>query len=136
MSLTNTARIAAGVVCATLLACSEPTAPAPAINGTYVLESVSGRGPATGTLILTHQGYAERRVRFAERNGALSPEYLARGTAAVRSDNSIDLQLREMNGALKDHVWTPATRIVDGQIELRHPDPADGPDIVERYRRQ
>ena len=130
-------KVALGALCATLLACADMTAPASAsdVDGTYILESASGRGPVSGTLILTRQGYAERRVRFRDANGGLSKEYLARGTVTVRADKTIDLELREMDGT-RSEPWKPATRLVDGKVEIRHPDPADGADIVEAYRRQ
>ena len=135
MAFRNAGRLALGAICATVLACTEVAAPASDFDGTYVLESASGRGPASGTLILTRGGYAERRVRFREGNGTLSKEYLARGTATVRADNTIDLELREMEGT-RTELWKPATRLVNGKVEIRHPDPADGPEIVEAYRRQ
>ena len=135
MSVRKTTRIALAVLGATLWGCSDATAPAADIDGIYVLESVSGRGPAFGTLILTRQGYAERRVRFRESNGGLSKEYLARGSAELQSDYTIALELREI-GVASDFMWTPAARLVDGTVEIRHPDPADGPEIVERYRKK
>jgi hypothetical protein len=53
----------------------------------------------------------------------------------VRDDHSIDLELREMDGT-RTELWRPDTRLVDGKVEIRHPDPADGPEIVEAYRRK
>jgi hypothetical protein len=135
MAYGTTARIALGAACAVLMGCSGVTAPGgPLVSGTYVLESVSGRGPATGTLMLARGGYAERRVRYTEPNGRLSKEYIATGNFALRDDGTLDLQLREM-GARSDFVWKPNARFVDDRVELRHPDPADGPDVVEAYRR-
>ena len=135
MAYGTTARIALGAACAALIGCSGATAPGGELaSGTYVLESVSGRGPAAGTLMLTRGGYAERRVRYTEPNGSLSKEYIATGRFALRDDGTLDLQLREM-GAKSDYIWKPETRLIEGRVELRHPDPADGPDVVEAYRR-
>ena len=33
------------------------------------------------------------------------------------------------------YVWRPMARLAGNAVEIRHPDPADGPDIVERYQR-
>jgi len=111
----------------------ESTGPGNAlVAGTYALASVSGRGPASGSLTLTTTGQAERRVRFTQVAG--SPEYVARGTYTVRPGGVIELQLREDDGR-SQYVWRPAAVLVGGAVELRYPDPADGPDIVERYER-
>ena len=115
--------------------CATPTDPGVAIDGTYVLESASGRGPISGTLILTRQGYAERRVRFRQPNGALSKEYLARGSVTVNPDNTIAMELREMD-ITSDLPWSPDARLIEGGIEISHPDGGDGPAIVETYRRK
>ena len=137
MQLRTAARLALGLAGAALLACSTATAPdRPAIDGTYVLTSVSGRGPATGTLRLTSQGYAERRVRFTDPDGSLSREYLARGTVVVRADSSLAIELKDMD-IMASEPWHPTSRLIDGwTVEIRHPDPDYGPDIVETSSRQ
>lgn len=123
------------VIGTALGACASPTGPTSAIDGTYLLESASGAGPASGTLILTRQGYAERRVRFRMAGGSLSREYLARGTVTVRPDNTIDLELREMDLTATE-MWNPEARLIDGGLEITHPASEDGPGIVEIYRRK
>ena len=135
MSFARVVRTAAGIAAVVIAGCATPTDPGVAIDGTYVLESASGRGPITGTLILTRQGYAERRVRFRQPNGGLSKEYLARGRVTVKPDDTIELELREMD-LTSDLPWTPSTRLIDGGIEISHPDGGDGPEIVETYRRK
>lgn len=135
MSFHRTARLALGIAGATLWGCATPTGPTSELDGTYVLESATGRGPASGSLILTRQGYAERRVRFREANGGLSKEYLARGSVTVRPDSTIELELREMD-TISNLPWKPATRLIQGGVEIRHTDAADGPDIIEKYRRK
>ena len=102
--------------------------------GTYSLESTSGRGPAAGTVTLSPPARAERRVRYALADGSLSTEYVARGTFRVAGDGTVDLRLREDDGR-SAHVWRPRTQLVGDVLRLRHPHPADGPDIVESYRR-
>ena len=102
------------------------------LAGTWSLSSVSGRGPVTGSLLLSPAGGAERRVRYYQATG--SPESVARGTYRLRNDGTIDLQLRENDGR-SEYVWRPFARVAGGSVEIRHPDPADGPDIVETYSR-
>jgi hypothetical protein len=135
MSFAKVVRTAAGFAAVVIAGCATPTDPGVAIDGTYVLESASGRGPISGTLILTRQGYAERRVRFRQPSGALSKEYLARGRVTVKPDNTIELELREMD-ITSDLPWTPSARLIEGGIEISHPDAGDGQDIVETYRRR
>jgi hypothetical protein len=135
MSSTRATGIAFGVVCAPIWGCSGVTDLSLAINGTYSLASVTGRGPATGTLVLTRQGYAERRVRFRELGGALSREYLARGTAEFQSDSTILLTLREMDPA-SPIPWTPDARFTGKGVQIVYYDVVDGSEIVETYRRQ
>jgi hypothetical protein len=112
-----------------------PGPPAESVAGTYVMTAVSGRGPATGSMTLSAAGEAERRVRYRQRGGDLSSEYVARGTFQVRADGTVDLRLRENDGQ-SPHEWRPLARRHDATLSLRHPDPGDGPDIVETYERQ
>ena len=127
---------ALAVTLASTVACSgDGAGPGSVIAyGTYSLESTSGRGPAAGTVTLSPLARAERRVRYALADGRLSTEYVARGTFRVAGDGTVDLRLREDDGR-SAHVWRPRTQLIGGVLRLRHPDPADGPDIVESYRR-
>ncbi|HEX6536815.1 MAG TPA: hypothetical protein VF041_19670 [Gemmatimonadaceae bacterium] len=136
MSPARRSFVALAMLLAALPACrTDSTGPSPALfAGTYVLTSVSGRGPAAGTLTLSATGAAVRRVRYQQRDGKLSPTYVARGTFRPRADGTVDLRLRADDGRAPD-VWRPLARITDGVLRLRHPDPADGPDIMETYRR-
>jgi len=126
--------VAVAMILAAATAChSDATGPGYGLlAGTWTLSSVSGRGPISGGLILSPAGGAERRVRYGRDTG--SPESVARGTYRLRSDGTIDLQLRENDGR-SEYVWRPIARVTGGSVEIRHPDPADGPDIVETYRR-
>lgn len=126
--------IAVATVLMLATAChGESTAPGNAfMAGSWALVSVSGRGPASGSLILSVTGQAERRVRYAQTSGGA--EYVARGTYRVRAGGVIELQLREDDGR-SEYVWQPMAVLTEGAVEFRYPDPADGPDIVERYQR-
>jgi hypothetical protein len=105
------------------------------LAGTYVLTSVSGRGPATGIVTLSVAGAAERRVRYQLSGAGLSPEYVARGTYRARADGTIDLRLREDDGQ-SPYVWQPLAEFSGNLVRIRHPDPADGPEIIETYQRR
>lgn len=104
-------------------------------SGTWVLESVTGRGPAAGTVLLTPTGEVVRRVRYAQAAGVLSPEWIARGTFSIDRAGVLDLRLRE-DGGRSMYVWRPNATLAHSVLRIRYPDPADGPDIVESYRRQ
>lgn len=110
-----------------------PRAVGPA--GTYMMTAVRGRGPATGIVTLSATGDADRRVRYQLNTGTLSSEYVARGTFQLRSDGTVDLQLREDDGQ-STYVWRPSAEWHDGVLSISYPDPADGPAIVETYQRE
>jgi hypothetical protein len=121
-----------------LSACERVVAAGPSpseVAGTYVMTTVSGRGPVTGSLSLSPLGDVVRRVHYRQSSGELSPEYIARGRFQVRADGTVDLRLREDDGR-SPHEWRPLARLNDGVFTLRHPDPADGPDIIETYERE
>lgn len=121
-----------------LAACERGVAPGPPpseVAGTYVMTTVSGRGPETGSLSLSPFGDAVRRVRYRQAGGELSAEHIARGRFLVRADGTVDLRLREDDGRAP-HEWRPLARLSNDVFVLRHPDPADGPDIIETYERQ
>jgi hypothetical protein len=130
--------LALAVTLASLGACRHDgsAGPSPLLAaGTYVLESTTGRGAASGTIVLSAAGTAERRVRYPLAGGGLSAESVARGTFRLRDDGTVDLRLSEGDGP-SPYIWRPLTNLNAGLLQLRHPDPADGPDIVESYRRQ
>jgi hypothetical protein len=81
--------------------------------------------------VLTSVGGAERRVRYAAPAGVT---FVATGTFRAYVD-SIEFALREAGGT-SSHVWRPRGERSALRFSIRHPDPADGPDIVETYRRQ
>ena len=111
------------------------TAPSLAdVAGVYLLTDVSGRGPASGVVVLSPAGSAERRVRYRLPNGDLSAEFVASGTFQPRRDGTLDLTLHE--SLVSSFAWRPHAQLDGRMLRLRHPDPADGPDIVETYRRQ
>jgi hypothetical protein len=97
--------------------------------GTYVLESVSGRGPAEGTFILGADGAAQRQVRNAG-NASL---YVMSGTWRIE-DGEIQFALQE--NPVQAFMWFVRGEWRGSGFTIRHPDPADGADIVETYRRR
>ena len=113
--------------------CSTVAEPHAAISGTYILHHVTGNGPAEGSLVLTRQGYAERRVRYREADGSLSKEYLARGTVAVGADETLELKLTDAGARGRDP-WCPEARWNADAVELRADD-GSGTTAVEVYRR-
>jgi hypothetical protein len=121
------------VLAVALAACSnEPTVSPAQAAGTYVLQSVSGRGPASGTITLTADGRADRQARFVS-SGTTIDQHLVGGFR-------IDGQIIEFNLVPKDppaDVFWPVTgQWLGSEFTIEYPDPADGPDIIERYRKQ
>ena len=105
------------------------------VAGTYALESATTRGPATGRFVLTSNAQAERRVRYRQGDGTLLKEQVAVGTFSVGSKDALELSLREDGGA-SPYVWKVAATLTGGVLRIEYPNPADGPNIVELYRRQ
>jgi hypothetical protein len=101
--------------------------------GSYTLDSVSGDGPATGSLVLIPGGYADRRVRYRQGDGSLSPEYVTIGTFHVTDAQGLDIALRENGNSV--YVFKPTATLAGGILSLGYPGPADGW-IVEMYKRQ
>jgi hypothetical protein len=129
------AAIMLGVAGALACGCSiaTPTDPGAAITGIYSLEGVTGFGPASGTFVLTRQGYAERRVRYRLSDSTMTREFLARGSAEYRADSTIALTLREIDPA-SDLPWEPDAKLTPEGIEISYL-MLDGSTTVERYRR-
>ena len=111
-------------------ACSDATAPTPVqAAGVYSLESVSGRGPVAGSFTLTADGRAERRVRYATD----PTEIVFIGSFTVDGATiAFNLVPGTMPAAF---VWPVGGQWLGSQFTIKYPDPADGPDIVETYRR-
>lgn len=98
------------------------------VAGTYVLESVSGRGPAEGTFILGADGRAQYQVRYPG-NSSL---YVMVGSWRIEADE-IAFGLQE--NPVQSYMWFVRGEWRGTGFTIRHPDPADGPDIIETYRR-
>lgn len=105
------------------------------VAGTYILESASARGPVAGRFVLTGTASAERRVQYSTLAGALSSEQVALGTFTLRSTDTLEFALREDNGR-SVNVWRFRGARTGDRFTVHFPDPADGPDIVETYRRR
>ncbi|MEO8564683.1 MAG: hypothetical protein ABI601_21610, partial [bacterium] len=78
---------------------------------------------------LTSDGRAERRIRYA----TLPTEYVASGTFEVTAPQIV-FSLREEGSVAYDH-WIVRGELNGQSFSIHYPDPADGPDIVETYRR-
>lgn len=113
------------------LACGDATAPTNPTEaaGTYVLESVSGRGPQSGFVILGADGHAERRVRYAN----LPNEEAYAGSFEISGTNIV-LTLHP-EGVPASYVWELRGQWSGARFSIHYPDPADGPDIVETFKR-
>ena len=125
-----------GALALVTLGCRSSMAPglnASLAAGTYALESVNGRGPSSGSFILTSDGKATRRVQYSAA-GVAGPEYVAVGTFALIRGDTIAFALREDSGPAAS-VWRVRGAREGVRFSIRYPDPADGPDVVETYRR-
>ena len=121
------------VLCAALAACNpDPTVKPAQAAGTYVLESVSGRGPATGTITLKSNGGVDRQAHFTSQGSPFDQRLI--GTFRIDGD-SIAFMLRPSESPA-DFVWPVTGQWLGTEFTLQYPDPADGPNIVERYRKQ
>ena len=129
----NHIRLSAALAIASMvLSCRNDVQPEQLVRGNYVLDSVTGRGPATGSLSFLVTGQVTRRVRYTQADGSLSAEYVAIGTFSSSGTSTIEFNLRE-NGGSSPYVWTVSGTMEQGLLTLRYPDPADGW-IIERYR--
>jgi hypothetical protein len=84
-----------------------------------------------GNFVLTADGHAERRVRYAA--AATSLEYVAVGTYELDA-TGITFTLREDAGG-SSYDWELRGEWRGTRLVVRYGDPADGPDIVETYQR-
>ena len=130
--------LAAITLTAVLAGCTEPLRPS-YVTGTYGLETVNEapvplagiNAPFAGTITLTATGVAERRISYTVDSQGTLREFVATGTYQLMGS---DLRLVLQEGSTSP--WTPSASLVGTTITLTHPDPADGPDIVERYRQR
>ena len=131
MRLTSIYHIATTVLACAAITCGGATAPSTSNDaaGFYVLESVTGRGPVSGSMTLTADGRAERRVRYASSPAELS----ASGTFAI-TPPGIAFVLHE--SVASSYAWQVQGEWNGRRFTIRYPDPADGPDIVETFRRR
>lgn len=131
MRFANLARPAVAALALIVVgACDDATAPLNPSDaaGTYLLESVSGRGPVSGSFILKPDGTAERRVRYA----GTPEEDVYVGSFEITSPDIV-FSLHPQPPAA--YVWTLHGEWSGERFSIRYPDPADGPDIVETFRR-
>ena len=131
MRLSSIRHIASAVLALTAAACDGATAPSTPSDaaGLYVLESVSGRGPASGNMTLTAAGRAERRVRYTSTPGELS----SAGTFEIAPPGILFVLIEQSSPS--SYAWRVRGEWTGRRFTIRYPDPADGPDIVETFRR-
>jgi hypothetical protein len=134
MSMTPLLRSRRALVLAVaFVACSnDPTVPPAQAAGTYVLESVTGRGPASGTFTLTADGRAERQVHFTSQGSPFDQHLIG----SFRIDGEQIAFTLIPSDTPADFVWPVTGQWLGSAFTITYADPADGPAIVERYRRQ
>ena len=101
------------------------------VAGIYTLAAVSGRGPATGTFVLSAEGAATRSVRYPASGSAV--ESVMTGAYTLDGVGGILFTLSE--SAISSYMWPVRGEWRGSSFSISYPDPADGPDIVETYRR-
>ena len=116
---------------ALVLGCGDATAPTSPSEaaGAYTLEKVEGRGPVSGVFILNADGSAERRVRYTQ----LAGEDVMIGSFEVTPPGIVFTLHPQSTPAA--YVWTLHGEWTGDRFSIRYPDPADGPDIIETFRR-
>jgi hypothetical protein len=116
------------------IACSDGTTPlTPArAAGVYVLASVSGRGPSSGSFTLTADGRAERQAHYESRFSPVD-QYLIGSFTIDGGTIAFELIPRDVPA---DFVWPVKGQWLASYFTITYPDPADGPNIVELYRRR
>jgi hypothetical protein len=127
-------RVLALVAALAAAACSDSTAavtPAEAA-GVYTLASVTGRGPSSGTFTLTADGGAQRQAHFESRFSPYDQQFV--GSFTIDGGTiTFELIPRDLPA---DFVWPVKGQWLGSYFTITYPDPADGPNIVELYRRQ
>jgi hypothetical protein len=129
--------LTAVALAALLAGCADHLAPGD-VAGTYRLVTVNGAAVplpgvnvlVSGSMTLTSQGEAERRVQYRIDTQGQVREFDARGTFQLQG-SVLRLALHE-----EANVWTPSALLIGTTLRLRYPDPGDGPDIVEFYEQE
>jgi hypothetical protein len=92
---------------------------------------VSGRGPVSGSFTLTADGRAERQAHFESRFSPYDQHLI--GSFTIDSGGiAFELLPRDLPA---DFVWPVKGKWLGSGFTITYPDAADGPPIVELYRR-
>lgn len=110
----------------------DPTVAPETAAGVYTLQSVAGRGPSTGTITLSAEGGAERQAHYTSLGSPFDQNLI--GSFRIVGD-SIAFMLRPSDKP-SDFVWPVSGQWLGSEFTITYPDPADGPDVVERYRKR
>jgi hypothetical protein len=123
--------LALAVVLAT--SCSDSTAPtAVRAAGVYTLVMASGRGPVSGSFTLTADGRAQRQAHFESRFSPSDQQLI--GSFTIDGGTiAFELIPRDLPA---DFVWPVKGKWLGSGFTITYPDAADGPPIVELYRRR
>lgn|SRR6478609_5280649 len=100
--------------------------------GVYALESVSGRGPASGTITLTSDGRADRQVHYTSL-GSPFDQHLVGSFRIEKDFIAFNLTPSDQEAGV---FWPVTGQWLGSEFTIEYADPADGPNIIERYRRQ
>ena len=125
--------IAMPLVAAT--ACGDSTGPgiwAPRVAGTWDLVSGDGSPYSTGRLVLSPLGTAELQLSGSYSGEPLNVEY--DGSFRLESDGRIRFTFVEPTMSSRPS-WSPGGVVAGERLEIRYPNPADGPDIVLTFGR-
>ena len=121
------------LLAAALAACSDdPTVPPSQAAGTYVLESVSGPGPSTGTFTLTADGRADRQARFTSQGSSVDQHLVG----SFRIDGGMIAFNLIPSGTSVNFFWPVTGQWLGTEFTITYADSAGSASITERYRKQ
>jgi len=118
-----------------IAACNDTSGPglfSPFVAGTWDLVSSTGSPYTSGRLVLTAAGGAELRLSGSYSGEPVNTEY--DGTFRLERDGRVQFSFVEPPVSSRPN-WMPSGSIEGDHLEIRYPNPADGPDIVLAFVR-